>query len=165
MKASNTVANLQGTDRDVAYKQLIPTAQSYESLRSLFKTGDILGVRGHSFFSDSIELLTGKHDPLAISHVGVAYWQNDGLWLTQELQGQGFTCSPMSQTVESFLESGDKCFWLQAPDSVRTQADHIVKVISTYRVTKSLDHYGYGTLPRVLIDEKINPTQIASKEV
>jgi hypothetical protein len=169
LKASNNITNIAGTDRDEAIKNMklqnLAPVQTYESVRSLIKTGDILGVRGHSFFSDSIELLTGKHDPLAISHVGVAYWSDKGLWLAEELQGKGFTCSPMSQSVEAFLESGDKCFWLQSPTSVTSNQDAVYKLISTYRVKKSLDHYGYGTLPRVLVDEKINPTKIQSQEV
>jgi hypothetical protein len=132
----------------------------YEDLRSTIRTGDVLGYHGTEWTGRIIEFLTGKKDPTAWSHVALFYWNSLGLWLAQEYEGVGFGCYPASQLIGKFIREHGTCYLGRAPESVTGRAGSVLNFIAKYRVTPSLRPYGYGTLLRVLLDERTNPDNV-----
>lgn len=133
----------------------------YEDIRSEIQTGDVFGYHGTKWTSRIIEFFKGSNsgikDPDPWSHVGLFYWSGDGLWIAQEYEGTGFGCYPASQLITSFLAAKGKCYWGKAPYEISSKPQDIIDLISTYRVTPSLQPYGYGTLIRILLGERGNP--------
>ena len=135
----------------------------YEDARLLIKTGDILGCHGTSFVSNVIGFFTGNADKTCWTHVGVFFWQGDGLWIAQEYEGTGFGCYPASQLIGQFVKEKSVCYWGKAPESIEAQPDQITSLISTYRVTPKLQPYGYGSLVKILFDEENGVCEDPSK--
>jgi hypothetical protein len=114
----------------------------YEDLRPQIQTGDVLLCRGNSFVSKAIEGFTGPD-----SHIAVFVWIGDGLFIAQEYEGVGFQVLPASQEIACY----DKCFLGIAPSPIRGNNKPMLDCISKYRVTPSLQPYGYATLAKVLL--------------
>ncbi len=130
---------------------------NYEDIRSSIRNGDILGYHGTAIFSKLIELFTGKKDAQAWSHIAVFYWDGPGLWLAQEYEGVGFGCYPASQLIAKFIKERGQCFLGRAPEMVENNPDGIRNVLSTYRTTPKLRPYGYGSLAKILFDDREDP--------
>jgi hypothetical protein len=94
------------------------------------------------------------------SHIAVFFWIGDGLFIAQEYEGVGFQVLPASQEIAAY----DKCFLGIAPSIVRLNTDGVLDCISKYRVTPSLQPYGYATLAKVLLAHqtgiKISPNSV-----
>jgi hypothetical protein len=114
----------------------------YEDLRPQIKTGDVLICRGKTLVSKLIETFTGPD-----SHIAVFFWISDGLFIAQEYEGIGFQILPASQEIGCY----DECYLGIAPAEVRGNSQGVLDCISKYRVTPSLQPYGYATLAKILI--------------
>lgn len=65
----------------------------YDDIRELINTGDLIAVkRRDSLFAQAIRFFTRSD----VTHVGIAVWLQDGLWLA-ELNGGGNHLVPLSQ--------------------------------------------------------------------
>jgi hypothetical protein len=132
----------------------------YEDLRSTIRTGDLLACHGREWTSDIIEFFTGKSDKTSWSHMALFYWSGDGLWIAQEYEGVGFGCYPASQLIASFIKEKSTCYLAAAPAQITDNSPKILNFIQTYRVTPHLKPYGYGSLIRILLDDKTDPDSV-----
>lgn len=133
---------------------------TYENLRSTIKTGDLLGCHGRNWTDLFIDLFTSKGDPTAWTHVGVFYWDSQGLWIAQEYEGTGFGCYPASQLIGKFMNQKADCFLGRAPLSISDDYRAVTDLLTTWRRSPSLHPYGYGTLLRILDDPKEDPDSV-----
>lgn len=130
---------------------------NYEELRPQIKTGDLLLVDGTGIISDIIEAFTEGR----FSHVAVIFQMGEGLFIAEEWQGVGFQIMPLSQKL---AEVAGKAYLGVAPAIVRANPGKVLAEISEYRVTPSLQPYGYGTLGKVLaahqFGQKFDPEEV-----
>ena len=115
----------------------------YEELRPQIQTGDLMLVDGKGFVSDVIKAATDGR----FSHVGVFFRMGDGIFVAETYEGEGFNIKPASQRLAQVT---GKVYLGIAPAVVRSNPDKIMAEISEFRVTPSLQPYGYGTLAPVL---------------
>ena len=117
----------------------------YADLRDQICTGDLMLVSGEKWTSEVIEHFTGGR----FSHVGV-FWRDTagGVWVAEEIEAVGYHCIPASS---AFTEQSGPVFLGIAPVPVRQQPEKVLEVVQKFRSDKSLQPYGWVTLPEVLM--------------
>jgi hypothetical protein len=112
---------------------------TYADVRDSVRTGDIFLVEGRRAFSWVIRILLGQQ----FSHVALAWWWNDGLYIAEMVEGTGFQIMPASQWV---TQQGGKIFLGVAPKVVQDNAPKVVDFINATRADKKKQSYGYLSL-------------------
>ena len=117
----------------------------YSDLRPQIKTGDLMLVEGIRLASEIIEDVTGGR----FSHVGVFYTDSaGGVWVAEEIETIGYHCIPASSAL---AEQAGPVYLGIAPVPVRQQPEKVLEVVQKFRSDKSLQPYGWITLPEVLV--------------
>ena len=117
----------------------------YSDLRDQIRTGDLMLVEGTRLASEIIEHFTGGR----FSHVGV-FWRDTsgGVWVAEEIEEVGYHCIPASSAL---AEQSGPVYLGVAPVPVRQQPEKVMEVVQKFRSDKSLQPYGWITLPKVLV--------------
>lgn len=115
---------------------------TYEEIRKIAKTGDVLLLQGTSFISKIIRVFTAQQ----FSHAALLWWWNDGLYIAEMYEGIGFQIMPASQKI---AEMQGQVYFGRAPKQVEDKADTVEAFINAYRDDKSRQGYGYFSLLKV----------------
>lgn len=133
---------------------------TYAEIKKDVRSGDVLLVKGTSFFGTAIRMLTGE----SYSHVAMLVWQSPlpsskgNLWVFEFVEGKGFQSMPASTWIAQ--RKGEKLTYGRAPLQVRQFCDLAKLAALEYR-TKSVFKRGYGWLSLV----KVLLSQITKKRI
>ena len=112
---------------------------TYQELRQLAMTGDVLLVRGSMW----VRLLTAE----SYSHAALLVWDEaDGLWVYEFLEGQGYQSMPASQWFEERAGRGQELYYGEAPEIVRAQPWRVTQAARSYRDRGLRRRYGWLSL-------------------
>lgn len=112
---------------------------NYQDLRWLAQTGDVLLVRGSMW----VRLLTAE----SYSHVGLLIWDgDDGLWLYEFVEGEGYRSLPASQWFKERAGRGQEIYYGEAPEIVRAQPWWVIQAARAYRDRGLRRRYGWLSL-------------------
>lgn len=122
---------------------------TYQELREIVKTGDVVGADSGTFFAKIVKKFT-KED---FSHVAMFVWHGTGLWVYEFVEGTGYQCMPASQWFQ--LRDGQVLKVGKAPAEVYAKGDKFIqKTVSKFRAEKS-KHYGILSLVSVFFAQLI----------
>lgn len=124
---------------------------TYEKMRRLAESGDLLLVRGNR----AVRILSSE----SFSHIAVLVWMpaNDdpkggGLWVFEFVEGAGFQSMPASQWFNQ--RQGQKVFCGEAPPIVASNPATVFAASTSYRdATPARRRYGWLSLVTVWVSQ------------
>lgn len=116
---------------------------TYEELRKVATNGDALIVEGNKFFSWLVRVATGE----TASHVAFLFWEGEGLFVSEMIEGKGLVRSPASQRV---AEMKGTAFYGKAAKVVEDNPEKAYRAMLAFRARpEDKKKYGYIALLQV----------------
>ena len=119
---------------------------TYQELRQVAMTGDVLLVRGNLL----VRMLTAE----SYSHVALLLWEEQGgLWVYEFVEGKGYQSMPASQWFAA--RRGQEIYHGEAPETVHAMPWQVVTAARAYRDRRFAKRYGWLSLAKVWISQLI----------
>ena len=116
--------------------------KTYQDLRPEIKTGDVVLVKGEGLISKLIRAFSGE----SISHVGMFLVIDEGVFIIEFKEMEGFKFTPASLRLLDLAEGG-QLFYGTAPEILRNpKAD---KLMNDSAFSLRQGKYGYLTLMKI----------------
>lgn len=123
---------------------------TYDEIKLVCNTGDVLAVKGKGIAGRIIRTLTGE----SYSHVAMLVWETHGLMAYEFVEGTGFQILPASEWVRR-RRNQNLCYCV-APKLV-TSRNHLVgPAARSYRNSSVASRwYGWASLVKVFFSQKL----------
>lgn len=120
---------------------------TYEEMRKVARSGDVLLCEKRGFISAMIRILTAQQ----ISHVALLVWMDGTLWVAEMKEFKGYSLMPASLWVQDRLSEKTRLYFGTAPLVVYDNEKYLMQEVLHYRN----DSYGYLSLFRVWLGQLI----------
>ena len=117
----------------------------YDEFRIIAKTGGLLGAHGHGIIGTIIRVATGE----SLQHVAILFWEGDGLFVAEFIEGTGFQIMAASQWVKKRKKY--IIYYGYPPEEVLNNQELVKKLIYSIRDDDNAfkRNYNYWELPIV----------------
>lgn len=123
---------------------------TYDQLRKIAATGDVLAVKGSGIAGRIIRAFTGE----SYSHVAMLVWDTAGLYAYEFVEGVGFQSMPASEWVRRRQKQNLR--YCRAPKLVRQNQAAVATAARKYRNSSVMSRwYGWFSLVKVWLSQKI----------